>query len=110
MKKAFIVTAAMLSLSVFATPGFCDMKKGGKIDAKHEFEEHCAACHPKGGNIVNAAKPLNKKSLASHGIKTEKDIIAKMRNPGPGMTKFDEKAVPNVEAKAIAGYILKTFK
>ena len=86
------------------------MKKGEKLDAKKEFEEHCASCHPKGGNIVNAKKPLDKKSLAANGIKTPKDIIAKMRNPGPGMTKFDEKAVPDVEAKAIAGYILKTFK
>ena len=110
MKKAFIVTAAVVSLSAFATPGFSDMKKGEKLDAKHEFEEHCSACHPKGGNIIKADKTLSKKVLAANGIKTEKDIIAKMRNPGPGMTKFDEKAIPQVEAKAIANYILKTFK
>ena len=107
MRNAFIVTAAMLTLSAFATPGFADTKK---IDPKHEFEEHCAACHPKGGNIMKADKTLSKKSLAAHGIKTDKDIIAKMRNPGPGMTKFDEKAVSQKEAKAIADYILKTFK
>ena len=110
MKKTLVVTAAMLSLSMFATPGFCDTKKGEKIDAKHEFEEYCAACHPKGGNIINAQKPLSKKSMAAHGIKTEKDIVAKMRNPGPGMTKFDAKTVSDKEATAIAGYILKTFK
>lgn len=109
MKNGLIVTAAMLSLSVFAMPGFSDTNKGGKIDAKHEFEEHCASCHPKGGNIINARKTLSKKSLAAHGIKTDKDIVAKMRNPGPGMTKFDEKAVSAKEAKAIANYILKTF-
>lgn len=110
MKKILVVTAAMLSLSMLATPGFCDTKKGGKIDAKQEFEEHCASCHPKGGNIVNAKKTLDKKSLTANGIKTEKDIVAKMRNPGPGMTKFDAKAVSDKEATAIAKYILKTFK
>ena len=110
MRKAFIVTAAMLTLSAFAAPGFADTKKGEKIDAKHEFEEHCASCHPKGGNIMKADKTLSKKSLAAHGIKTEKDVVAKMRNPSPGMTKFDEKAVSDKEAKAIASYILKTFK
>ena len=110
MKKVLTVAVAMLSLSVLATPGFADTKKGEKIDAKHEFEEHCASCHPKGGNIVNAKKTLDKKSLTASGIKTDKDIIAKMRNPGPGMTKFDEKVISNPEAKAIAGYILKTFK
>lgn len=109
MKKVFVVTAALLSLSMFAAPGFCGTKKGGKIDAKQKFEEHCAVCHPNGGNIVKADKTLSKKSLAAHGIKTEKDIVAKMRNPGPGMNKFDAKQVPDKEATAIAGYILKTF-
>jgi cytochrome c6 len=110
MKKILVVTAAMLSLSLMATSGFCDTKKGGKIDAKHEFEEHCASCHPKGGNIVKPEKTLSKKVMAANGIKTEKDIVAKMRNPGPGMNKFDAKAVSDKEATAIAGYILKTFK
>jgi len=100
----------MLSLSLMATSSFCDTKKGGKIDAKHEFEEHCASCHPKGGNIVKPEKSLSKKVMAANGIKTEKDIVAKMRNPGPGMNKFDAKAVSDKEATAIAGYILKTFK
>jgi cytochrome c6 len=33
-----------------------------------------------------------------------------MRNPGPGMTKFDKKTISDKEARAIADYILKTFK
>jgi len=33
-----------------------------------------------------------------------------MRSPGPGMTKFDAKTIPDKEAKAIADYILRTFK
>jgi cytochrome c6 len=110
MKKTLVVTVAMLSLSMFATPGFSDTKKGEKINAKAEFEEHCASCHPKGGNIIKGDKTLSKKSLAAHGIKAPKDIVAKMRNPGPGMTKFDAKAVSDKEATAIAGYILATFK
>ena len=110
MKKITVVTVAMLSLSLFAAPGFCVTKKGDKIDAKAKFEQLCASCHPKGGNIVNPQKPLSKSSMAARGIKTEKDIVAKMRNPGPGMNKFDAKTVPDKEATAIAGYILKTFK
>ena len=110
MKKTLVVTVAMLSVSMFATPGFSDTKKGEKIDGEKEFKEHCASCHPDGKNIVNPKKPLSKASLASHGIKADKDIVAKMRNPGPGMTKFDAKAVPDKEAKAIAEYVLKAFK
>jgi cytochrome c6 len=110
MKKVFIATVAVLSMSVMVAPGFADMKKGGKVDGKAEFDKHCASCHPKGGNIINAQKGLTKKALTANGVKTEKDIVAKMRNPGPGMTKFDAKAVPDVEANAIAKYITTTFK
>jgi cytochrome c6 len=33
-----------------------------------------------------------------------------MRKPGPGMTPFDEKVIPDKTAEAIAEYIAKTFK
>lgn len=110
MKKLVIVSVSVLSLAVMAAPGICAAKKAEKIDAKAKFDQHCVACHPKGGNIIRPDKTLSKKSLETHGIKTEKDIVAKMRNPGAGMTKFDAKAVPEAEATAIAKYILATFK
>ncbi|HXE97269.1 MAG TPA: c-type cytochrome [Dongiaceae bacterium] len=110
MKRQLIASAILLVACLSATSAFCDTRKGEKIDGKKEFEEYCAACHPNGGNIVNAQKPLNGKSLRSNGVKNAKDIIGKMRNPGPGMTKFGEKTISSKEAKAIAEYILKTFK
>jgi cytochrome c6 len=75
-----------------------------------KFHELCALCHPDGGNIVNPKKTLHKKDLESNNIKTETDIIKIMRKPGPGMTAFDEKTVPDKEAQEIARYILMTFK
>jgi cytochrome c6 len=33
-----------------------------------------------------------------------------MRNPGPGMTKFEASTIPDKDAMEIARYILKTFK
>lgn len=110
MKRVLIAASALMTICSFATVGLADTKKGGKIDGKKEFEEHCAVCHPNGGNIINAAKPIGKKALSANGIKGAKDIIAKMRKPGPGMTPFDKKAISDKEAKAIAEYILKTFK
>ncbi len=73
------------------------------------FKKNCAICHVNGGNIVNPQKPLHKKEREANGVKTAADIIKRMRNPGPGMTKFDEKTVSNKDAKKIAEYILKTF-
>jgi cytochrome c6 len=110
MNKSFITTALLLAVCLSATSGFCDTKKGEKIDGRKEFEEHCTMCHPDGGNTINAQKQLNRKSLKANGVNGAKDIIGKMRHPGPGMTTFDEKTIPNKEAKAIAEYILKAFK
>ncbi len=108
MKKSLAATTALLAMAFLATSAFAHYK--GKIDAKKEFEEHCAACHADGGNVDNPAKTLHKKDREAHGVKTWKDIVGKMRNPGPGMTKFEKKEIDDKEAKAIAEYIIKTFK
>jgi cytochrome c6 len=104
------MTATLLATFLFTNTGICDTKKGEKVDGKKEFEEHCEVCHPNGGNLINSRKPLTRKALRASGVKSAKDIIDKIRNPGPDMTKFDENTISNKEAKAIAEYVLKTFK
>ncbi len=74
------------------------------------FQKNCVVCHKDGGNIINSAKTLKKKDLEANGITKPSDIIAKMRNPGPGMTRFDKKTIPDKTAREIADYVLKTFK
>jgi cytochrome c6 len=110
MKKTLIITVAMLGVCSLAASAPADMKKGGKINGAEEFQNHCAVCHPDGGNIINPAFTLHKKDRLKNGVKTSKDIIGKMRNPGPGMTKFDKDTLSDEKAKAIADYILKTYK
>ena len=110
MGKRVVTVACMFALVAFATSSFADTKKGQKIDGKREFEEHCTVCHKDGGNIANPAKTLSKKDREANGVKNAKAIIAKMRKPGPGMTAFDKKTISDKEAKAIADYVLKTFK
>jgi cytochrome c6 len=75
-----------------------------------KFKEHCTACHADGGNIIKPDKTLSRKDREKHGIKTAKDIVKTMRSPGEGMNTFDKKTVSDKEAKAIADYIIKTFK
>ena len=58
---------------------------------------------------MNPAMTLQEKDREANGVTKPADIIATMRNPGPGMTKFDEKAIPDQDAKKIAEYILKAF-
>jgi cytochrome c6 len=74
------------------------------------FQQQCAACHPDGGNIIKPALTLRKKDMDAHGVKTAEDIVGKMRNPGPGMTRFDAKTVSDKDAKEIAQYILQAYK
>lgn len=77
---------------------------------KKLFEQYCAACHPNGGNIINPTFALHKKDRDANGVKTAKDIVGKMRKPGPGMTAFDAKTISDKDAKEIATYIIMTFK
>ena len=79
-------------------------------EGEQAFIKHCAVCHPGGKNIINPAKTLSKKVLSENGIRSAADIVGQMRNPDPGMTRFDEKTLPDETARAIAEYILKTFR
>ena len=74
------------------------------------FKQHCAVCHPDGGNIVKPEYTLQAKSLAAHKISKPEDIVKIMRNPEAGMTKFEEATIPEKDATEIAQYILNTFK
>ena len=74
------------------------------------FKQHCAVCHPDGGNIVKPDHTLHKKDLAEHEITKPEDIVKIMRNPDKGMTRFDETTLPDKDAIAIAQYVLNSFK
>ncbi len=107
MKKTFILLQLFaLAVLVVVTSGTA---RGEGNNGEALFKQHCSVCHPDGGNIVNPAKTLHKKDREANGVKTSSDIVRKMRNPGPGMTQFDEKTISEKDAGAIAGYILKTF-
>lgn len=105
MKKLLTASVTTLALCYLATSVFAAAPNG-----KAGFEANCASCHPDGGNIINQSKNLRKLTLKANGIKTAKDIVKTMRKPGPGMTRFDKRTLPDKDAKAIADYILKTFK
>jgi cytochrome c6 len=109
MKKSLVVVILALPFIVFST--VCKAEETSKeTQGKALFNQHCAVCHPNGGNIINPNFTLKKENLKAHKISKPGDIVKKMRNPGPGMTKFDKKTISDKDAKEIAEYILKTFK
>ncbi len=100
----------------FLLAGVCAVYAAEAIGIAHPlngeagFKEHCASCHAGGGNIFNPAKTLSKSDREKNGILTAEDILRIMRKPGEDMTVFDEKMLPDIEAKMIAGYILTRFR
>jgi cytochrome c6 len=108
MKNPLMYAVAVLFVCCIANASLA--QKAAKSPGEAKFSELCAVCHPDGGNIVNPKKTLHKKDREANNIKTEADIIKNMRNPGPGMTAFDEKTVSAKDAQEIAKYIIKTFK
>ncbi len=106
-KKLFslVVVFGICCTVVSVSAEAASLKAGEKL-----FMANCNVCHPHGGNIVNPGKTLHKKDRDAHNVKTAADIMKIMRHPGPGMTTFDEKTIPDKDAKEIAEYVIKTFK
>jgi cytochrome c6 len=114
MKGLFSIVALVAALLFAATPalaaGSGAKGKAGAESGEKLFQQHCAVCHPDGGNIINPKKTLRSKDLQANNITKPEDIVKVMRNPGPGMPTFDEKTIPDPEAREIGEYILKSFK
>jgi len=106
MKRLVVLCALALALNCMTTSTILAAPSAGAS----AFEANCSECHPGGRNIVTPAKDLRVLTLRANGITTAQEIVAKMRKPGPGMTRFDPKDLPDKDALEIAEYILATFK
>lgn len=111
MKKTmgrFAVALAMVGAVVLpALSAHCSDEALAK--GKAAFQQNCIACHADGGNEVNPEKTFSKADLQRNNIRTPEDIVRIMRNPGPGMLKFDVATLSDENAHALAEYILATF-
>ena len=105
MKMIALVTLSSAAVVLASTAGQAAQMKG-----EAGFKEYCVACHADGGNMIKSDKTLSRKDREKYGVRTANDIVKLMRKPGEGMTTFDKKTIPDKEAKAIAEYIIKTFK
>jgi len=92
------------AVAIFSSPACYSEESGEAL-----FKKYCAVCHVDGGNIINPLKTFHKKDLDANNVKTEEDVLKIMRNPGPGMTKFSAKTIPDATAHKIASYILTAF-
>jgi cytochrome c6 len=98
MKKSVLCIIAALTSTIAVGSALAEQKTAEVI-----FKEKCASCHPDGGNIMNPKEQIK-------GMKDPKKIVKKIRKGGGGMPVFDQKSVSDADAKAVADYIIKTFK
>lgn len=106
MKKIFPLVFALSAAGLWLSTANTAQ---AAADGKALFTQHCSACHPNGGNIIGAEYALHKAARGVNKVNSVEAIVGKMRNPGPGMSKFDSNYLPDSDAKAIVEYIMKTF-
>jgi cytochrome c6 len=109
MKKAGIGGIAVIVLLCCAAVAL-GQNPADVSDGESLFKRHCQACHPAGKNVINPAKTLYAQDLKKNNRETPEAIVSIIRKAPPGMTSFDEKAISDKDAAAIARYILQTFK
>ena len=79
-------------------------------DGEALFRQYCASCHPDGGNVSDPERTLYGSVLKKKQITTPDHVVRVMRRPLSRMIRFDAATLPDREARAIAEYVLKTFK
>jgi len=74
------------------------------------FRQFCHNCHPDGGNVSDPKRSLHGSALRKNHITTPEDIVRIMRNPRSRMIRFDAETISDKDARAIAEYVLTTFR
>ncbi len=74
------------------------------------FKQFCSPCHPDGGNVTDPQRTLRGSALKANHISNPADIVRVMRHPISRMIRFDETTISDQDARAIAEYVLATFK
>ncbi len=104
--RGALVSSILIVVGFAAVPTLYAAEKSGET----LFNEYCSACHAKGENIINSQKTLYRIDREANGVRKPQDIVKKMRNPGPGMSRYGKNMISDGDALKIGEYIIKTFR
>jgi cytochrome c6 len=93
-----------------APAGFVPVVREQVRDGEALFRQYCAVCHPDGGNVSDPERTLRGSVLKRNHITTPEDVVRVVRTPLSRMIRFDVTTLSDGDARAIAEYVLKTFK
>jgi cytochrome c6 len=102
IRAMLIIAACMCSCSIAAFTQDSATGSSGNV----VFNQHCAACHANGGNVVNPNKPLK----GAQTLNTFEAFLPWIRHPDQPMPSFPPSTISDQQAKALYDYILKEEK
>jgi mono/diheme cytochrome c family protein len=98
--RAMLIMVVFISLCFFA---IVTEDSSGGDSSEALFQENCASCHAKGGNIIKPDQPLK----GSPGMKRFEVFLPWIRNPKPPMPPFPPSTISDQQAKELYDYILR---
>lgn len=84
--------------------------QGQRRTGEELFMQFCHNCHPDGGNVSDPKRTLHGLALRKNHVTKPEDIVRIMRRPLSRMISFDQETISDKDARAIAEYVLNTFK
>ena len=73
---------------------------------EHIYAINCSTCHPHGGNVINARRPV----IHSSKLQTLDDFVAWIRSPEPPMPPFPASKISDQEAKELYEYTINVLE
>lgn len=77
-----------------------------ELNATKLFENNCAGCHPKGGNIIRRGKTLKLKDLKKFKMDSLSSVTNIVTNGKGNMSAYKER-LSELEIEAVSSYVLE---
>jgi cytochrome c6 len=101
MKKRFAIALFVIITFFLSSPAFAgNITSGAKV-----FDTNCAACHLRGGNVVNAQKTLKQDALAKYEMASLDAIKSQVTNGKNAMPAFKGR-LNDQQIEDVAAYVL----
>lgn len=84
--------------------------RGQSRTGEELFMQFCHNCHPDGGNVSDPKRNLYGPALRKSHVTKPEHIVRIMRKPRSRMISFDQETISDKDARAIAEYVLNTFR
>jgi len=104
LKASLLMGLLVVGLGVNSPSGWADAPE--VTDGAVLFENYCAGCHPKGGNIIRRGKTLKQKSLKRDSYDTLEPLATLVNQGQNNMPGFADK-LNDAQVETVAQFVLE---